>query len=233
MRRQIGEKSLSIWLEFLSIADQHDGQVPGQYDLLIRSIAGSCQSTVTKVTAVYDWGISQVWLKSEPTLHVVKYWNYHKRTEPEKDPGPLPPDQSDPIRSDPKIKNAPEPTSSAPSADSKNKKELDPRIKKWSDQVYAIDSKKYERLIAWVKSAEQTYDARVIASALERFVPYAAAVGANWWGYIDKILDKEEVKFNASVTEINSNGHKKDSAELASNMFGGSGMGAAKGRPAS
>ena len=82
MRREIGEKSLSIWLEFLSIADQNEGEIPGQYESLIRSVSGTCQAAVRTVTAVYEYALIKVWLKSEPTLHVVKYWNYHKQREP-------------------------------------------------------------------------------------------------------------------------------------------------------
>lgn len=95
MRRQIGEKSLSIWLEFLSIADQHEGEVPGAYELLVRSIAGTCQATVRTVSAVYQYAISKVWMKSEPTLHIVKYWNYHKPREPKETPKRFPPDLPD------------------------------------------------------------------------------------------------------------------------------------------
>jgi hypothetical protein len=81
MRRLIGEKSLSIWLEFLSIADQNEGEIPGQLDLLMRSVSGTCQATVRTVTAVYQYAITKVWLASEPTLHVVKYANYHRSRE--------------------------------------------------------------------------------------------------------------------------------------------------------
>lgn len=97
MRQQIGEKALSIWLEFLSIADQHEGQIPGDYQPLIRSVSGTCQATVRTVSAVYQYAISKVWLKSEPTLHVVNYWNYHRHREPIKNFfGSLPSEPSEP-----------------------------------------------------------------------------------------------------------------------------------------
>jgi len=104
MRREIGEKSLSIWLEFLSIADQNEGHIPGDYDPLIRSVSGTCQATVRTVSAVYQYAISKVWLKSDPSLHIVKYWNYHKLREPQKPLlGSLPSDPSDPILTNPPI----------------------------------------------------------------------------------------------------------------------------------
>jgi hypothetical protein len=97
MRRQIGEKSFSIWMEFLSIADQNESELPGDYDQLIRSVSGTCQSTVAKVTAVYDYAISQGWIKSDPTPHIVKYWKYHKPREPQKSLlGSLPSEPSEP-----------------------------------------------------------------------------------------------------------------------------------------
>jgi hypothetical protein len=37
MRRQIGEKSLSIWLEMLSIADRNDSRLVGDYEQLVRA----------------------------------------------------------------------------------------------------------------------------------------------------------------------------------------------------
>lgn len=86
MRRQIGEKSLSIWLEILSIADRNESELPGDYEELIRSIAGKCQATVRTVSLVFDYAKSRLWFESEPTLRVAKYWKYHRLQEQNKTP---------------------------------------------------------------------------------------------------------------------------------------------------
>ncbi len=86
MRREIGEKSLSIWLEFLSIADRNDGELPGDLNELIRLVAGRCQATVRTVSAVYQFSVSRLWLHCEPTLRVSKWLKYHKPREPIKIP---------------------------------------------------------------------------------------------------------------------------------------------------
>lgn len=82
LRKEVGEKSLSIWLEILSIADRNNGELSGDYQELIRSVAGRCQSTVRTVSAVYDYALSHLWLVYEPTLRVRNFWLYHRNREP-------------------------------------------------------------------------------------------------------------------------------------------------------
>ncbi len=92
MCHEIGEKALRIWLEFLSIADRNESELPGDCEELIRLVAGRCQSTKSKVRAVYHWGLSRLWLASQPTLRVVKWAKYH-RVEERK---PVPSEPSEP-----------------------------------------------------------------------------------------------------------------------------------------
>ncbi len=77
MRHQIGEKSLSIWLELLSISDRNESELPGDYQELIRSVAARCQATKRTVIAVFDFAKSRLWVVSEPTLRVRNYLKYH------------------------------------------------------------------------------------------------------------------------------------------------------------
>lgn len=86
MRKEIGEKSLSIWLELLSIADRNESRLPGDYDQLIRLVSGRCQSTVSKVSAVLEYAKSRLWLESQPCLRIAKWSEYHKTREPKKIP---------------------------------------------------------------------------------------------------------------------------------------------------
>lgn len=82
----------------------------------------------------------------------------------------------------------------------KRPKELDPGIKVWADKIYRIDRDRYSRLIVWIKAAERSYQTEVIASALERYFPYARNV-SDWWSYLDRILDKQEGIYNARKEE--------------------------------
>jgi len=109
MRHTIGEKSLSIWLELLSIADRNDSELPGDYEELVRAVSGRCQSTVSKVIAVCDFAKRHLWLASDPPLRVLNYAKYHRTREPNSPPpgnyqgSPLNqtrPDLSDMIRED-------------------------------------------------------------------------------------------------------------------------------------
>lgn len=94
MRREIGEKSLSVWLEFLSIGDRNDGEIPGDLQELIRSIAGKCQATVRTVTLTYQFAISRLWLDCQATLRLSNYSKYHRSSEPK--PLPSYPDPTEP-----------------------------------------------------------------------------------------------------------------------------------------
>ena len=96
LRRSVGEKALSIWLEILSIADRNDGfllspetpesQVSLQYYWLVRSVAGRCQSTGRTVSAVCDFAISHLWLVYDPTLRVRNHAKYRVSREDHKIP---------------------------------------------------------------------------------------------------------------------------------------------------
>jgi hypothetical protein len=97
---------------------------------------------------------------------------------------------------------------------------LDPRIRKWADKIYESDPEKYRGLVTWIKAAERTYDTIIIAYALESFLPMAATVDP-WWPYLDKLLDKEEGKFNAREAEARSDNHKTEVGELAFNLLDG------------
>jgi hypothetical protein len=109
-----------------------------------------------------------------------------------------------------KNKNAPEPASPEPSVDSKR---IDPEIKKWSDQIYQTDPRKYARLVVWIRAACRHHTVIVVAASLERFAPYAGEV-TDWWPYLDKILDKTEAIKNARDSETDSERHKRDLKDI-------------------
>jgi hypothetical protein len=147
MRRQIGEKSFSIWMEFLSIADQNESELPGDYDQLMRSVSGTCQSTVIKVRAVYHYAVSQGWIKSDPTLHIAKYWKYHIERDAKKNPTvSLPSEPSEP--SEPKKKKKrPSPKVSLP-----NQLVITDQVQEWAT-AHGFDNgtvnHEFEKFCSW------------------------------------------------------------------------------------
>src|SRR5215510_9681166 len=78
MKHQIGERSLCVWLEILSIADRNESELPGDYEELIRSIAGKCQCTHRTVSSVFEFAKSRLWLVSDPTLRTRNYGKYNR-----------------------------------------------------------------------------------------------------------------------------------------------------------
>src|SRR3990167_1383061 len=110
MRREIGEKSLSIWLEMLSISARNESELPGDYQALVRSIAGKCQATVRTVSAVFEFAKTRLWIKYEPTLRTANHWKYHVSRDAIRIPhgkhtASLPSEPSEPILSKIKIKS--------------------------------------------------------------------------------------------------------------------------------
>lgn len=98
MRHEVGEKALSVWLEFLSIADRNNGELPGDLEELIRLVSGRCQATKRTVRGVYDFAVRRLWLTSEKPLRLVKYLNYHRTRVTNKQPSePSEPNLTKPI----------------------------------------------------------------------------------------------------------------------------------------
>jgi hypothetical protein len=83
-REEIGEKALSIWLEFLSIADRCEGYLPGDHDQLIRHVADKCRSTKRRVSLVYDFALTRLWIKCDPDARVANFAKYHRTRVPNK-----------------------------------------------------------------------------------------------------------------------------------------------------
>lgn len=103
LRNKYGEKSLSIWLEILSIADRNDGELPGDFEQLIAGIASKCRTNRTRVRLVFDYARTSTWLElnssrvgvqresskstlnvereSSSGLRVAKYAKYHRTWE--------------------------------------------------------------------------------------------------------------------------------------------------------
>ncbi len=88
--------------------------------------------------------------------------------------------------------------------------QIHPEVKRAADKIYQLDRQKFQKLIIWLRAAEHTYSTEVIVKTLQEFEPYAAAVGLNWWPYLDKILDKTEGKINGRKAEVESEARKTE-----------------------
>lgn len=211
LRRQFGDWMALVWLELCAIGDLNGGIVKGTPEQIGESLAYISMSkrpslSAKRVTNALQFMRKCGWIAIQ-TDHVliVNHLKYH----PSENSNPVPPNDRTTER--PNIKSPEPPTAAAPlhSLPAKEKpKTLDFRLKVWADQIYRIDTIKFARLIQWIKAAERTYSVVVIASSLERFLPSAREV-TEWWPYLDRILDKEEIKFNASYTKQESDRIKR------------------------
>ena len=94
------------------------------------------------------------------------------------------------------------------------KRELDPNIREVADRIYSSDRKKFDRLVVWIKQAQQQcYRDDVIAEALLQFERYAGGV-RDWYPYLDKIIDKVEKDLNAKEAQRLSEQGKEELKEI-------------------
>lgn len=77
MTDKLGDRSLRIWLEFLSIADRNNGVLPSMSDSFASTIGRKCHSTQTKVRQVWDHAHAMLWLVSDPSPRTRNHAKYH------------------------------------------------------------------------------------------------------------------------------------------------------------
>jgi hypothetical protein len=237
---RFGPRIIFMWMRMLSWSDRNEGclgtraQVLGgfarTYDPPHPHLAATRAAPALDLMITWGWVVEHQGL-----MYIANYAKYHPSRGDNKSRAgdnqyPLLPNPPNlPILSEPlKIKNEAEPTPQngeepAPPGhllkeDTKPSK-LNPKIKEWADQVYAIDPAKFKGLVRWIKAAERTYQPDVIAKTLEHFLPYASQT-SDWWPYLDKILDKTEAKANGSETQQQSEHHKQADRDFAKLLFG-------------
>lgn len=85
MTDTIGDRSLRIWLEFLSIADRNEGViVPGSDRVsdpcptaFRHTIAWKAHTSPIKVRQVFDWAVAREWIVLDPLPRLRNYAKYH------------------------------------------------------------------------------------------------------------------------------------------------------------
>lgn len=94
---------------------------------------------------------------------------------------------------------------------------MNPAIKAVADRIYACDTKKFKRLVVWIKQAQKyNYSDPVIIGALLRFEKHAKSVDKGWYPYLDKIIDKVNKDFNMGSSVREHERQNWDERELAS-----------------
>ena len=95
---------------------------------------------------------------------------------------------------------------------------MNPGIKAVADRIYACDTKKFKRLVVWIKQAQKyDYSDPIIIAALLRFEPYARGVDPKAvWPYLDKIIAKVNADFNMGSSFREHERQNWDERELAS-----------------
>jgi hypothetical protein len=234
MRKTLGEKSLSIWLEILSIADRNEGLIIGEEKHIAGVLAAACQTHSGYSVKVLRW-VSERWLTVQRPVsdgsaehgrtvyRVSNYWKYHRTGEQNK----FPPDPTEPDRTirDSSYKNTQNPKSPSATAspgfkneEKKTREErlmasmnLIPELKKETDRLYNSDPVKFKRLAAWVaQGRKHGYLETDMAAALREFWDYRHI--DEWYPYLDTVLEKV-VKDVSSKTATQA--HEREKAELA------------------
>ena len=222
-REEIGEKAFSIWIEFLSISDRNEGYLPGDYDQLMRQVSVKCRSTQSKVRDVWDFALSQVWVKCDPHARVVNYAKYHRTREPNEIPrGELlgsPPNQTEP--SEPSLREDAEPAS----PHLLNNKNGLPEWYEVAERLYQSDKPRFERLFRWANgiAGKGGITPRHIRDALLNFERFEHRNGPveDWYPYLKKVLEKTVVKANIKAAELKHKEFKKQEAQWAENLKSG------------
>jgi hypothetical protein len=78
MTDKLGDRSLRVWLEILSIGDRNEGVIASWSDSLARSIGFKCHSNSTKVRQVWDHALKAKWLTPDKVARLANYSKYHK-----------------------------------------------------------------------------------------------------------------------------------------------------------
>lgn len=220
LAKTFGDRAVFMWLRMLSWGDRNAGKL-GSEDQIAKTF-GRCfdpahpNRAATQAAPALRWMLTHAWVTVRSgVIYITKYAKYHRDGETEI----IPPDQPDQPSDSFKKKNPVLRASPGPSQAKKKEGEresgngkLDESIKIWADAIYETDPVKFGRLVVWIKAAERSYSVPVVASALQRFLPRASEV-QEWWGYLDKILDKEEGKANGSESEARSERIKREERE--------------------
>ena len=96
---------------------------------------------------------------------------------------------------------------------------MDEHIKRVADRIYASDTRKFIRLIVWIRQAQKYhYSDEVITKALLEFEPYAGSVDKGWYPYLDKIINKVRGDYDKRQSDQEHEQRKQGERELAGSL---------------
>jgi len=95
---------------------------------------------------------------------------------------------------------------------------LDQNIKAVADRIYQSDTKKFIRLIVWIRQAQKYhFPDSIITEALIEFEPHAAD-SRKWYPYLDKIIAKIKANHDKRQSDVEHAEHKDVERQLAQGM---------------
>ena len=202
LRGKFGEKSLSVWLEILSIADRNEGKLGANSPQLHRVIGSKLGLYSPKVRAILEWCLGKGWLQLDGDLYVTNYRKYHRTREPnppppgvQSSPPPKHPSETSEPSEDPDPKKAEAgPVDNSKKPDSKKVESgLTKDVIEAGTRIYEIDRVKFRRLVLWMQK-NKSYPPEVLLGTFKRFEPYAKQID-DYWPYLDKLLTKSYAEF--------------------------------------
>jgi len=225
---KFGDRAFRTLIEVLMIIDRNENRwrLVGDWS---GNLSRKVRQSVATVWREVDHMIAAGWLLVEeraadgsPTvLSASKYAEYHRKKETKNKNGGNEGADKKPQIMVPTILSYPNLHNNKIQTDGKIgildlplKRELNPKIKEVADRIYSSDRKKFDRLVVWIKQAQQQcYRDDVIAEALLQFERYAGGV-RDWYPYLDKIIDKVEKDLNAKEAQRLSEQGKEELKEI-------------------
>src|SRR5688572_26945647 len=86
LRDRFGDRTGFVWLEMLSIADRNEGIVGPNSGSTRAALASKCRTSRAKVESVFGFARDKGWIELNPNVRVLKYAEYHRTREPNKNP---------------------------------------------------------------------------------------------------------------------------------------------------
>jgi hypothetical protein len=86
LRDNLGDRAGFVWLEMLAIADRNEGRVGPNSGSTLVAVSSKCRTTKAKVSSVLDYAQVKGWINLGADILIAKFWEYHRRREPIKNP---------------------------------------------------------------------------------------------------------------------------------------------------
>lgn len=82
LTNRFGDRALRVWLEILSMGERADGELPNLSPEVGRVLAYCCRVSRQTSASVWRYAEEMLWITQTTPPRIAKYWEYHKRREP-------------------------------------------------------------------------------------------------------------------------------------------------------